>query len=95
MPQNKNASTVGEILDEEFLSPLGISRYKLAKAIGVSQSTISDIIHNKRSLTVDLAYRLSKALGTSAEFWLNLQRDYDLLTFDSSKIADITPLVEA
>jgi len=68
----------GEILKEEFLDPMGISAYRLSKDIGVPQTPISQIIHGKRSITPITAVRLSLYFGNSTEFWLNLQRDYDL-----------------
>ena len=68
----------GEILAEEFLVHLGISQYKLAKDIDVSAIRISEIIHGKRSISVDTALRLGKFFNTSAEFWVNLQSYYDL-----------------
>lgn len=88
-------STPGEILNEEFLRPFDISRYRLAKAIGVSEAAIGEIINGKHAISTAMAYRLSKALGTTPEFWLNLQADYDLLRFDPSTIGDITPLASA
>lgn len=86
-------STPGEILNEEFLEPLGISRYRLAKTIGVSETAIGQIVKGVRGISTAMAYRLGKALGTTQEFWMNLQRDYDLLSFDPSSIGDIKPLV--
>jgi len=68
----------GEILAEEFLKPLEITQYKLAKEINVPAIRISEIIHGKRSITVDTALRLAKFFNTSAEFWVNLQSHYDL-----------------
>ncbi len=68
----------GEILREEFLIPMNISAYRLAKAINISQTRISEIIHGRRSITADTALRFSRFFGTSAEFWLNLQSLYDL-----------------
>jgi len=68
----------GEILKEEFLDPMGISGYKLSKDIGVPQTQISQIIHGKRSITPITAVRLGLYFGNSTEFWLNLQRDYEL-----------------
>jgi len=68
----------GEVLKEEFLVPLNISAYRLAKDINISQIRISEIIHGKRSITADTAIRFSKFFGTTAEFWLNLQNLYDL-----------------
>ncbi|KAA8816756.1 addiction module antidote protein, HigA family [Bifidobacterium rousetti] len=88
-------STPGQILDEEFLQPLGISRYRLAKAIGVSETAIGEIVNGKRRITTAMAWRLAKALGTTPDFWSNLQTDYDLLTFDPNDLGDIRPLVTA
>jgi addiction module HigA family antidote len=68
----------GEVLLEEFLSPLNISQNKLARDIGVSARRINEIIHNKRSITADTDLRLARAFGTSEGFWLGLQADYDL-----------------
>jgi addiction module HigA family antidote len=68
----------GEILLEEFMKPLGLSQTRLGRDLGVSPRRINEIIHGKRSLTADTALRLSRYFGTSAEFWLGLQSDYDL-----------------
>ncbi|MBW3087843.1 HigA family addiction module antidote protein [Bifidobacterium sp. 82T24] len=92
---NNYYSTPGEILDEEFLQPLGISRYRLAKSIGVSETAIGEIVNGKRRITTPMAWRLGKALGTTPDFWANLQTDYDLLTFDPNTLGDIRPLVDA
>lgn len=68
----------GEVLLEEFLEPLGISQYKLAKDLHIPQTRVSQIIKGKRRITADTALRLSKYFGTSAKFWMGLQNDYDL-----------------
>lgn len=68
----------GEVLLEEFLEPLGISQYQLAKAIGAPPRRINEIVHGKCAIGPDTALRLSQALGTSDRFWLNLQIRYDL-----------------
>jgi addiction module HigA family antidote len=68
----------GEILNEEFIKGFGISAYKLAKETKISATRISDIIKGKRKITVDTALRFSSYFGNSAEFWLNIQNDYDL-----------------
>jgi addiction module HigA family antidote len=67
----------GEILIEEFLLPMGITQYRLAKEIGVSQRRISEIIAGNRSVTADTGLRLSKFFGMSEGFWIGLQADYD------------------
>ncbi len=69
----------GEILLEEFLIPMGISQYRLAKNISVPQRRISEIVHGNRAITADTALRLGRFFGMEAQFWLNLQSRYDLL----------------
>ena len=68
----------GEILMEEFLKPLNISQYKLAKDINVPARRINEIIHGTRGVTADTALRFAKFFGTTAQFWLNLQSHYEL-----------------
>lgn len=68
----------GEILLEEFLSPLGLSQNALARAVGVPPRRINEIVLGKRGISADTAVRLAAALGTSERFWLGLQADYDL-----------------
>ncbi len=68
----------GEILLEEFLKPLSLSQYRLAKDINVSARRINEIVHGKRSISADTALRLSRYFGTTDRFWLNLQTSYDL-----------------
>lgn len=80
---NSYISTPGEILQEEFLEPLGISRHRLAKAIGKPQSAIS----------FEMAWLLGKTLGTSTEFWMSLQSTYWIKTLDVSDMPEVTALV--
>ena len=68
----------GEILLEEFLKPLGVTQYRLAKEIGVPQRRIGGVVTGKRAITADTAARLGVYFGIEAEFWLNLQTHYDL-----------------
>ena len=68
----------GEILQEEYLVPFGLSRNALAKAIGVTPARINEIANQKRGITAETAIKLGKYFNTSARFWLNLQVDYDL-----------------
>jgi antitoxin HigA-1 len=70
----------GEILAEEFLTPLGITQYRLAAAIGVPPRRINEIVHGRRRISADTALRLARYFGTSERFWLNLQGRYDLET---------------
>lgn len=67
----------GEVLREEFLIPLGITQYRLAKEIGVTEARISAICSGKRAITADTALRLAAFFGTTSGFWLGLQADYD------------------
>jgi len=68
----------GEILDEEFLKPLNLSQYKLAKEIGVPSQAVNDIARRKRGISADMALRLAAFFGTSPEFWMNLQVAYEI-----------------
>jgi addiction module HigA family antidote len=68
----------GTILREEFMEPMGITAYKLSKEIKIQQTAISQIIRGSRRITADMALRLSRFFGNSAQFWLNLQNNYDL-----------------
>jgi len=79
----------------EILTDLGITQYRLAKAMGVPQIRINDIVHCRRSITADTALRIGRALGMTPEFWLNLQRMYDLeVTRTTIDLSAITPLTE-
>lgn len=68
----------GEILLEEFLKPMGISQYRLAKDISVPPRRINEIVHGKRAITADTALRLSRYFGLSERLWMNLQVHYDM-----------------
>lgn len=70
-------ATPGEILLEDFLKPMGISQYRLAKDIGVPQGRIGDIVSGKRAITADTALRLAAFFGTDVQSWINLQTHYD------------------
>ena len=74
----------GEILMEDFLKPMGITRYRLAKSISVSQRRIGEIVSGKRSITADTALRLARFFGTDAQSWMNLQTHYDLAVTEES-----------
>jgi addiction module HigA family antidote len=88
----------GEILLEEFLAPLGVSQYQLAKEIGVPARRINEIVHGQRRISADTALRLARYLGTSERFFLNLQSRYDL-EMEKDRIGDaldgIRPLTQA
>lgn len=90
----------GEILAEDFLGPLAISQNKLARTIGVDPMRISKIVHGERDITADTALRLARALGTTEQFWMNLQNRYDLEVkrdefADAHVLEDIRPLAHA
>jgi len=68
----------GEVLMKEFLEPMGISQYRLAKDISVPARRINEIVHGKRAITADTALRLSRYFGTSERFWINLQTRHDM-----------------
>jgi addiction module HigA family antidote len=88
----------GEILAEEFLTPLAITQYRLAAAIGVPPRRINEIVHGRRRISADTALRLARYFGTSERFWLNLQGRYDLETEKDrmgETLAHIQPLALA
>ena len=88
----------GEILNEEFLKPMNISGYRLAKAIGVNCQTVNDIVLRKRGISADVALRLARFFGTSSELWMNLQSAYELArarTAVGARVAKIRPHNEA
>lgn len=89
---NSIVSTPGEILLEEFLVPMGISQYRLAKAIHKPQSAVSDIVHGRRAITAEMAWLLGKALGTTPDFWLNLEKTYQLKTLNISNLPQVEAL---
>lgn len=68
----------GEILRDEFLSPLGMSAHQLAVALGVPATRINDIVHERRGITADTALRLSRYFGTTSRFWMNMQASWEL-----------------
>jgi addiction module HigA family antidote len=78
LPKNRQPTPPGEVLAEEFLKPLGITQTKLASHLGWTHAKINELIRNKRGITPKAALYLADAFGTSAEFWLNLQINYDL-----------------
>ena len=76
--RNPKPVTPGEVLLEDFLKPMGISQYRLAKSIKVPASRIHDVVHGQRPITAELALRLARFFGTDAGSWVNLQSLYDL-----------------
>jgi addiction module HigA family antidote len=82
----------GEILQQEFLSPLKITAYRLSKDIRIPQTRISEILKGNRRITADTALRLSRYFGNSAKFWLGLQDDYDIEEESNSKENELTQI---
>ena len=93
MPTSLEAIPPGEILLEEFLKPNSISQEQLSRDIDVPKSRISAIVNAERSITADTALRLSAYFGTSAEFWLNLQAEYELRQARATTWPDIEPRI--
>lgn len=88
----------GEVLLEDFINGFDITQNKVAVSIGVPPRRINEIVHGKRSITADTAVRLARYFGTSAEFWMNLQSEYEIrLSRDNlaDTLRDITPLQAA
>jgi len=79
LPENRIPTHPGEILQEEFLNPLGLSQVAFAGHIGVPVQRINEIVRGKRGITPESAWFFAEALGTTPEFWLNLQANYDLV----------------
>ena len=82
----------GEVLMEDFIEEFGITQNKLAVAIGAPPRRINEIVHGKRAVTQDMALRLGKYFGVSAQFWLNLQTQYDLDVAEDSRSVQSQPL---
>lgn len=87
--RTENLIHLGEIFREEFMKPLVITQNALAIALHVPATRIGEIIHEKRSITADTALRLGKYFGTTSEFWMNLQTNYDLQLALKEKESDI------
>ncbi len=78
VPRNRVPTHPGEILLEEFLSPVGITQVQLAEHVGVPVQRVNEIVRGKRGITPETAWLLGQALGTTPQFWLNLQSNYEL-----------------
>jgi addiction module HigA family antidote len=91
LPENRIPTHPGEILLEEFLNPLGFSQVAFAAHIGVPVQRINEIVRAKRGITPETAWLFSEALGTTPEFWLNLQTNYELVRYRPKRqVARIT-----
>ena len=89
MPKTLKPISPGEILLEEFMTPMGISQNRLARDIKVPPARINDIVHARRAITADTALRLARYFGTSAELWAGLQMEYDLRVARREKLPAI------
>jgi addiction module HigA family antidote len=78
IPENRIPTHPGVVLEEEFLTPLGLTQVALAKHLGISTQRINELIRGKRGVTPETAWLLAGAFGTTPQFWLNLQTNYDL-----------------
>lgn len=96
MTRMKNPSHPGEVLTELYLDPIGMSAIALARRLNVPRTRIERLVKGETSVTVDTAMRLSKFFGNTPEFWMNLQRAYDLAQArETVDLSDITPLQAA
>ena len=92
MEMKIEAPTIGEILQEEFMEPLGVSAYALSKAINVPTSRIQDILHNRRKITADTSLRLAKYFGVSDRYFLNLQNDIDVRELKQAMVIELAAI---
>ena len=92
MEMKIEAPTIGEILQEEFMEPLGVSAYALSKAINVPTSRIQDILHNRRKITADTSLRLAKYFGVSDRYFLNMQNDIDVRELKQKIIIELSAI---
>ena len=93
LPENRIPTHPGEILLEEFLVPMNVSQVAFAAHIGVPVQRVNEIVRGKRGITPETAWLFAEALGTSPEFWLNLQSNYDLVRFRPKRQVKRMPVV--
>jgi len=93
LPENRVSTHPGEILKEEFLEPLGITQVAFAKHLEIPVQRVNEIVRGKRGVTPETAWLFSQALGTTPQFWLNLQNAYDLTSNRPGR--EVEPLVKA
>src|SRR5450755_4165618 len=84
----------GETISQDILEPLGMSVNQLAKALGITATRLNDVVRGRRGITADTALRLARYLGTSPEFWLGLQLEYDLRTARQTRLPQIERAVK-
>lgn len=88
LPENRIPTHPGEILLKEFLKPMGISQVAFARHVGVPMQRINEIVRGKRGVMPDTAWRFAQAFGTTPQFWMNLQSNYDLVRFRPAQIVE-------
>ncbi len=90
MPETKKLPPIhpGEILAEDFMKPLGLSQNALSRHLGVPPVTINKIVHGKRAITTETAFRLARFFGNTPGFWLNLQKDYEIEKAEDEHLAE-------
>jgi addiction module HigA family antidote len=93
LPENRVTTHPGEVLKEEFLEPLGVTQVAFAKHLEIPVQRINEIVRGKRGITPQTAWLFSQALGTTPQFWLNLQNAYDLTSNRPSR--EVEPLIKA
>ena len=93
IPENRVSTHPGEILKEEYLEPLGVTQVAFAKHLEIPVQRVNEIIRGKRGVTPETAWLLSQALGTTPQFWLNLQNVYDLTSNRPRR--EVEPLIKA
>lgn len=93
LPENRTPTHPGEILLEEFLRPLGVTQVAFARHIGIPVQRVNEIINARRGVSSETAWLLSQALGTSPQFWMNLQSAFDLATRRPDR--DVAPIGQA
>jgi addiction module HigA family antidote len=92
IPENRVPTHPGEILLEEFLKPLGLSQVALAEHLGIPTQRVNEIVRGKRGITPETAWLFSQAFGTTPQFWLNLQMQYDLALNKPQRQIDPLPI---
>ena len=85
LPKKRTSTHPGEVLKYEFIEALGLTQTQLAKHLGIPIQRVNELVRGKRGITPDTAWLLSQALGTSPEFWMNLQVNYDLTSVSPPK----------
>jgi addiction module HigA family antidote len=99
LPKKRITTHPGEVLQAEFLTPMGITQSALARHIGVHHFVVCNLVHGKRNVTPRIALKLARALGTTPEFWMGLQADYDVTSVlhseEDKRVGAIKPIQRA